>query len=212
MHRSKTGRFACACPLLCAVTTLALAAQEPEQYRIDSAATSITLKVGRSGIFGFAGHNHEIAVPAVEGRIALDQTDLSRSSLSLEFDAAALRVTGKGEPPDDVAEVQRVMMSEKVLDVRRYPTITFQSRSVTVVERNADRMALRVDGPLTLHGLTRPIVVPVTVRLTADGLIAEGTMSVRQTDFGITPVTAGAGTVRVKDQVGVIFNVTARRR
>jgi hypothetical protein len=48
--------------------------------------------------------------------------------------------------------------------------------------------------------------------LGADDLHAEGTATVRQTDFGIQPVTAGAGTVRVKDDVEVSFSVRARRQ
>jgi hypothetical protein len=34
---------------------------------------------------------------------------------------------------------------------------------------------------------------------------------VQQSQFGIRPVTAGAGTVRVKDEVEVVLSVTARR-
>lgn len=200
-----------ACPALWVLMTVPLVAQNTEPFRIDAASTNIMVHVGRAGVFGFAGHDHEVAVPAIEGTVTVDRADVGRSSLQLEFDAAALKVTGKGEPAKDVAEVQRVMTSERVLDVRQYPKIIFQSRRVALVERAADRMVLRVDGELTLHGVTRRVSVPVTVRLTADRLTAQGQASVRQTDFGIQPVTAAAGTVRVKDQVDVIFTVIARR-
>ncbi|MBI4476727.1 MAG: YceI family protein, partial [Acidobacteria bacterium] len=167
-------------------------------------------------------HDHEVAGPATEGQLAVARNDVRRSSLRLEFDAAALRVTGRGEPPEDVPEVQRVMVSERVLDVRRYPKIVFESRTITVLEGAADQEAsrtapsgglrLRVSGDLTLHGITQPVTVPVTLRLTADSLTADGRARVKQTDFGIRPVTAGAGTVRVKDEVDVLFSVTARLR
>ena len=39
---------------------------------------------------------------------------------------------------------------------------------------------------------------------------ATGTLKLKQTDFGIKPVTAGAGTVRVKDEVSVDFTLVAR--
>jgi polyisoprenoid-binding protein YceI len=189
----------------------ALAAQAPEQLTIDRAGTSITIQVGRAGVFGFAGHDHEIAAPVVQGKITLDRSDITRSRISMTFDATALRVTGKGEPADDVPEVQKVMLSERVLDVQRYPTIAFQSRRISMMQRSADRLTLRIAGDLTLHGVTRPLNVPVNVRLTASGFSADGKASVRQTDFGIRPVTAGAGTVRVKDEIDIIFSVTARR-
>jgi polyisoprenoid-binding protein YceI len=64
---------------------------------------------------------------------------------------------------------------------------------------------------LTLRGKTRSVTVPVEVRLSADRLTANGRATVRQTDFGIRPVTALAGTVKVKDEVDIVFNIVARR-
>ena len=198
--------------LLVAVAAVLTAAQGPEQLVIDPARTTITLHVGRAGAFGFAGHDHEIAVPAVQGQVTLDRSDVTRSTMTATFDAAALKVSGRGEPPGDVPKVQQVMLSDRVLDVQRYPTITFQSRRVSPTNASGDRMTLRIEGDLTLHGVTRPLTVPVTVDLTADGLRANGKATVRQSLFGIKPVNAGAGTVRVKDEVEVAFSVTATRR
>jgi polyisoprenoid-binding protein YceI len=188
-----------------------VAAQEPEALIIDPAQTMITLHVGRAGVFAFAGHDHEVVVPAMRGQIALDRSNVSRSTVSVTFDATAFKVTRKSEPPEDVPEVQRVMLSDQVLDVQRHPAITFQSRRVSVVKQSANQMTLRITGDLTLRGVTRPLDVPVTVHLTADGLRANGRATVQQAQFGIRPVTAAAGTVRVKDDVEVVLSVTARR-
>lgn len=197
---------------LAGALAVASAAQPPATFVIDAAASSVTLHVGRSGVFGFAGHDHEVSAPALKGQILLDRADPGRSHVSVEFDAASLTVTGKGEPAQDVPEVQRVMLSDKVLDVEHYPAIAFESRTVTVTSQSADRIVLRVDGELTLHGVTRPVRAPVTVKLGADDLQAEGMATVRQTDFGIHPVTAGIGTVRVKDEVDVSFSIRAGRQ
>jgi hypothetical protein len=51
---------------------------------------------------------------------------------------------------------------------------------------------------------------PVDITLTSNGLTATGRVTVRQTDFGIRPVTAGAGTVRVKDEVEIVFSIVGR--
>lgn len=189
-----------------------LAAQAPERFVIDPAASSMTIHVGKTGLLSFAGHEHEITAPVSEGTIVLDRSDLTRSSVSVRFDTAALKVTGRGEPPEDVPEVQRVMLSERVLDVQRYPTIEFQSRTITVPQRTGDQMTLRIAGDLTLHGVIRPVTVLVKLHLVADAFQAEGRAVVRQTAFGIRPVTAGAGTVRVKDEVEVVFAIAGRRR
>jgi polyisoprenoid-binding protein YceI len=199
--------------IICVLLTIAVSvgsSQTTEEFRIDAASSKMVVHVGRSGLFAFAGHDHEVAVPGFTGRLTLDRTDVSRSKLSVQFDAAAMTVTGKGEPPEDVPEVQRVMLSDRVLDVERHPKIAFVSRSISLVERSTDRVKVRIDGELTLRGITRPVTVPSEIRLSDDGLTATGKATVRQTLFGIRPVTAGAGTVRVKDDVEVVFTVVAR--
>jgi polyisoprenoid-binding protein YceI len=160
-------------------------------------------------LFGFAGHDHEVIAPVLAGSVMLDRTDLSRSKLSIQFDATAMKVTGKGEPDKDVPEVQRVMLSEGVLDVQRHPKITFVSDSISVAQQSPNRVQLRINGRLTLRGVTHPITVPTQVELTANRLTATGKATVKQTDFGIRPVNAGGGTVKVKDEVELVFTIVA---
>jgi polyisoprenoid-binding protein YceI len=195
-----------------AACVVGLTAQATERFVIDPATSTITLQAGKSGVFSFAGHDHEIVAPVSDGEIALDRQDVSRSRISIRFDAKALKVTGKGEPAGDVAEVQQVMLSDRVLDVQKYPVISFSSRTMTVTKRSGDRITVQVAGDLALHGVTRPLTLPVDVQLMADQIRADGKAVVRQTEFDIQPVKAGGGTVRVKDEVEVSFSVVARRR
>ena len=195
-----------------AACVVGLTAQTTERFAIDPATSTITLQAGKSGVFSFAGHDHEIVAPVSDGEITLDRMDISRSRISLRFDAKALKVTGKGEPAGDVAEVQQVMLSDRVLDVRKFPVISFTSRTMSVTKRLGDRITVQVAGDLVLHGVTRPLTLPVDVQLMADQIRADGKATVRQTEFNIEPVKAGGGTVRVKNEVDVRFSVVARRR
>jgi polyisoprenoid-binding protein YceI len=196
--------------VLALLASAALVAQAGK-YQVDRAASSVLIQVGKGGLFSFAAHDHEVAAPALAGTVVLDQTDISKSSVSLEFDATALKVTDKGKPATDVPEVQAAMLSDRVLDVPRYPKITFRSTRVSVANKAADRLTLNVAGDLTLHGTTRPVTTRVEVGLKDTVLTATGTAKIRQSDFGMKPVTAGGGTVRVKDEVDVVFQVVARR-
>ena len=196
--------------VLVLLASAALVAQAGK-YQVDQAASSVLIQVGKGGVFSFAAHDHEVAAPALAGTVVLDQADASKSSVSLEFDATALKVTGKGEPAKDVPEVQATMLSDRVLDVQRYPKITFRSTRVSVASKAADRLTLNVAGDLTLHGTTRPVTTRVEVGLKDTALTATGTAKIRQSDFGMKPVTAGGGTVRVKDEVDIVFRVVARR-
>jgi polyisoprenoid-binding protein YceI len=176
-------------------------------YSIDSKVSDVRIQVDRSGVFGFAGHTHEVRAPVTEGRVEIVTADLSRSTVRVTFDASALRVTGEGEPKEDVPEVQRTMESEKVLDVAKFPRITFNSKAIDVLERQGDHLRLRITGDLTLHGVTKPEHADVSVVLTSDRVTAQGTLTVQQTSYGIEPVTAGGGTVRVKDAVRITFTL-----
>lgn len=201
---------------LAAVICLAALAQavsaQVQMWTIDSNLSQVRIQVGKEGLFSFAGHTHEVIAPAVAGEIRLDRQQPQAAEIRLEFDASALKVTGEGEPAEDVPEVQRTMLGEKVLDARRYPKIVFRSRRVDIRSREDPQIRLRVSGDLTLHGVTRPIEVPVDVKQSATNLTAVGRFTIKQTDFGIQPVSAGLGTVKVKDELTVQVMLAAKQQ
>jgi len=180
---------------------------------IDPGRSRATIAVGKGGALSFAaGHTHEVVAPTISGVINLDAVDLTASRVRLTIDAAGLRVTGKGEPAKDVPEIQRVMLSDKVLDVGHYPTITFESTGLTVDKRDGTAVDASIAGQLTLHGVTRSLNLPVHIELTTnDTLTARGQLRVKQTDYGMTPVTV-AGVVKVKDMIDVDFLIVADAR
>src|ERR1041385_7140085 len=80
-------------------------------------------------------------------------------------------------------------MRETYLETKKYPTATFKSTSVTgpaslAIGQSAD---LRVAGDLTLHGVTRRIVVPVHVTLeSAKRAHVTSKFTIRMTDYNVT--------------------------
>ena len=143
-------------------------------------------------------------------KVVFDRDRPSESTVELEISATSLRVTGRGEPAEDVPEVQRIMLSEEVLDVDRYPTITFVSREVGADETVPGSLVLYIVGDLTLHGTTRPQLVRVTVMPDADRLSAVGSFQIKQTDFGMTPPGAAGGLVKAKDELEITFSILVR--
>lgn len=187
-------------------------ADGPVRLTVVPEGSRVTIEVGKAGVLSFAGHVHEVIAQGVSGSVIVDEADPSRSSVSLEFRTAALRVNEKLEPSGDAPQVQETMLGPRVLDAAHYPTVVFRSSRVTIDSRSGDAAELRVEGAVTLHGVTRTLTLPVHVTLDRDGtLVARGKLSIRQTDYGITPVTAAGGTIRVKDELGVTFVLSARR-
>jgi len=194
---------------------LSVRAANPRTFTVDRERSQALIEVGKSGAFSFvAGHSHEVEAPIANGVVHLDPADPSHADVRLEFDAAAMRVTGKGDPAADVPKVQQVMLGEQVLDVRRHPKITVESTSISVASdtaAGATRFDLTMTGNLSLRGATHPFKAPVNVRLDGATLTATGKFSIKQTDFGIKPISV-AGVVKVKDALNLTFAIVARER
>jgi len=202
--------LACAFALSTLSASIGVLAAGPRTFTVDTQSSRALIDVGKSGAFSFAGHTHEVEAPLSSGVVHLDPDTLSRSDVRLEFNAAAMRVTGKGDPPADVPKVTEVMLGDQVLDVKKYPSIVFESTAVTA--RGAlPSLDLSVAGKLTIRGTTKAVTAPVSVRLDGAMLTATGRFSFKQTDFGIKPISVG-GMVKVKDDLAINFTIVAREQ
>jgi polyisoprenoid-binding protein YceI len=110
----------------------------------------------------------------------------------------------------DRGEIHRQMYSE-VLEVERYPDITYDCSRVTITGTGATFSAT-LNGDLTLHGETRALEVPVRVSMTGSILKASGQFSVSQRTFGIAPVSVAGGAIKLKDEIKCTFNIAARKQ
>lgn len=176
--------------------TLAAFAQNGRE--IDTTNSRLTVYAYKTGMFSFAAHDHEISAPIVSGRV---DDSASSPSVRLVVNAKEMRVLDPKVSEKDRAEIQKDMHA-KVLESERYPTIEFVSTKIE--QAGADHWT--VTGNLSLHGQTKP----VTVSVTRNGGRYTGEAKFRQTEFGITPISVAGGTVKVKDEVKVTFEIGVR--
>jgi polyisoprenoid-binding protein YceI len=180
-------------------------------YHVDPANSRLTIHVGKAGAFSFiAGHTHNVSGPIDSGEVEFDPDHASLSRIHIVIAASALKVQSEGEPRDDVPKVQAAMESNKVLDIARYPRITFESTAVTVTGRRDTTLDLMVAGRMTIRDVTQAITVPVHADVRGDTITATGRFELKQTAYGITPITV-AGVVSVKDALDIRFSIVARR-
>ncbi len=185
------------------------AAQERLQYTIDAPKSKLELNVYREGAFKFLGHDHLVAAQSLSGTVQLDPASIERSSVSLKVETKALRVLDPGVSEKERREVQATMEGEKVLDAARYPEITFTSTNVSAVKLAGGGYELMLTGELRLHGVVKTIRLPVRVLLEGSALRVQGETSLRQTEYQMTPVRVAGGTVKVKDQLRLSFEILA---
>ena len=167
------------------------------QKAIDTQRSVLTVRVYKAGVLSPFGHEHEIRAPIQNGNF-----DEEKNTIEFVLDARTLRVMDSDVSDKDKIEIQSTMLGPKVLDSAEFHEISFHS---TEVSRTGDN-AWTVNGDLTLHGQTRPVKVKVERR---DGRY-RGSAQLRQKEFGITPVTVAGGSVKVKDEVRVEFEIVAK--
>lgn len=185
-----------------AILCLFLAASVPaaaQTVPIDTGRSSASVHVQKSGLFSAFAHNHVIQAPITSG-----QLDAERRIAELTFSTKEMKVLDEGIKDSERAEIDQTMKSDKVLDAQRYPEVKFVSRAITP----QDGGRYQVRGDLTLHGVTKPVELAMT--LSHDRYT--GSINLKQTDFGITPVSIAGGTVKVKDVVEIKFEIVPGRK
>jgi polyisoprenoid-binding protein YceI len=179
---------------LCCVSLALAAAAGAQQRAIDPEKSVMTVRVYKAGVFSALGHDHEIAAQITSGTV-----DTAAHTVELHVKAGALRVRDPNVSEKDRGQIQSTMLGAEVLDAAVHPEIVFRSISVAP---GADG-SWTVNGNLTLHGQTHPVTADV--RETGGHYV--GTSLLKQTEYGITPVKVAGGSIRVKDEVRIEFDI-----
>jgi polyisoprenoid-binding protein YceI len=116
-----------------------------------------------------------------EGTLEFDQADPTKSSVAVTIPLASL-YTG-------VPGLDDHFRSKDFFETARFPTATFKS---TKVEKGAAADQLKVTGDLNLHGVTKPVILDVTVikigtnpRSNLPTVGFDATTTLKRSDFGM---------------------------
>ena len=142
-------------------------------WQLDPMHTNAQFTVRHLGISNVQGE-----FTKTTGTVMLDDSDISKSSVSVTIDATSID-TRVSRRDDD-------LKSEHFLNVAQFPTITFQS---TKVAKSGD--GLKVTGNLTIRGVTKEVTLDVTgptAPVKAMGGLRRGaaaTTHINRQDFGV---------------------------
>jgi polyisoprenoid-binding protein YceI len=175
-------------------------AMSAQDKTIDVEHSTITIHVGKAGLFSGAGHEHWVTAPISSGTFS------DVDPLHVEFKVDASKMAVKPDPKVDAATQAQVQkdMQDITLESAKYPEITFRSSRVEKLGEGQ----WKVQGSLTLHGVTKPVEVTVQ-RM---GEIYASHSVIKQTDFGIKPITVGGGLIKVKNELELDFQFRAAAR
>jgi polyisoprenoid-binding protein YceI len=186
-------------------------------YRLDPQKSELVVRTWKTGVAASLAHNHVIRASDVTGEIAWDPAAVETAKVSATVKASALiadepamlQKFGETTQPDeaDRKKITQSMLGEEQLDAAKYPTIGFVS---TAARREPDGRII-LTGQLTLHGVTRPVTLPVKVALKDGEIVGEGKLRFRTSDFGIKPYSGALGAVKNRDEVELVLHLVGSR-
>jgi polyisoprenoid-binding protein YceI len=160
--------------LMFALPSLALAST----WDVDSAHSAAGFSVRHMMVSNVKG-----AFGDVKGAVNLDDKDITKSTVEATIDVSTIS-TGNAKRDEH-------LKAPDFFDVAKYPTITFKSTKVA----KAGQGKLKVTGDLTMHGITKPVVLEV-----------EGPSKEAKDPWGNTRTGVAATTKLNRKDFGLTYN------
>src|SRR5215813_12178202 len=177
------------------------------RYRIDAGQSHFTVRAFAGGFLSALPHDHTISVREFEGNTEFTFGTVEPASLQMTIKAASLSVVDKISEKD--RQKIEATMRDEVLEVSNFPEITFKSTGVNATKTGEGQYQARISGEISLHGVSRPITIASQLEFGDKLLRAKGNFALKQSSFGIKPVSVAGGTIKVKDEIKFVFDIVA---
>ena len=169
-----------------------LASAEPVKYQLESNHAFV---VWSASHFGFSDQMGKF--PEITGEIIFDEKKMSESSVDVTIKIDSL-VTGS-------EKFDAHLKSADFFDVKKFPTAKFVSKKVTATGKNK----AKVEGELTLHGVTKTVILEVKINKKGTSLVTQketvgfsATAQIKRSEFGIDYAAPGlSDDVKLKIEV-----------
>ena len=130
--------------LITAAVVMPLTATPQQVWQIDPAHTNAEFSVRHMGISTVRG-----SFTKTSGTVQYDPSDPSKTIIEATIDANSIDTRNESRDKD--------LRSAHFFEVEKYPALTFKSKSV----QGAGAGKLKVTGDLTIHGVTKEVVLNV---------------------------------------------------
>lgn len=162
----------------------------PETFQLDPTHTYVLWQINHLGF------SQQVGKWYASGSLTVDKDKPVNSKVEAEIKIDSL-TTG-------LNDLDEHLKGQLFLDAAKFPTATFKSDKVTMT---GDKTA-KVHGSLTLHGVTKPVVLNVTFNQAGINPVTENytmgfsaTTSIKRSDFGIKTLLPALGD-EVKIEIG----------
>lgn len=175
--------------ILCSVG-FALSASGADTYKVDPVHSSLVFSTKHFGVTDFYGHFNEVT-----GTVTFDAADPSKSSVELTVPVESIDTHNEKR--------NQHLKSPDFFNAKQFPALTFKS---TKVEGTGN--SYKVTGDLTIHGVTKPIMIEF--KKGADGKGGQGEtrgggetrFTIKRSDYDMKFMTGPVG-----DDVNIIVSL-----
>jgi len=180
------------------------------RYRLVPAQSTFTVQAFAEGLLSAFGHDPVLAIKDFSGEVQFVPGSFEAASVKMTVKADSIALSTEVKEKDRIEMEQTVR--EQVLEIAKYPEIVFVSSNISVTKLAEGRYRARVIGDLTFHGATQKnLWITPEVTVSGESLSAKGVFSLKQTDFGIKPFSAAAGTIKLKNELKFSFDIAAEK-
>jgi polyisoprenoid-binding protein YceI len=182
----------------------------PVIFIIDKSASRFTVQAFATGLLSAFGHNPTIAIRDYEGVIQFTPETFANASVRVSLKTTGLDVLDEMKS-SDLKQLEQAMYGQ-VLDADHFPTASYESNDVRVDKPANGPILVHVNGILNFHGIIQNHPLEAHVVELGSMLRVSGEFALRQSNFGIKPVSFAAGALRLKDELKFKFELVARRQ
>ncbi len=175
----------------------------PVTYKLDPAHTMVLFSWNH---FGYSNPTANLGLG--EGTLVFDEQHPAKSSVEVALPLAQLDT--------HVPALDEHLKEPDFLDAAKYPVVTFKSTEVQPLGGNK----FKVTGNLTVHGVTRPVVLDATLNKVgphpmtkAPSIGFDATASIKRSDFGVgayVPNVSDELTIRITTEASVPKKAAAK--
>jgi polyisoprenoid-binding protein YceI len=179
-------------------------------YVLDPGLSRFTAKAFATGLLASMGHNPSFAIRQIAGEAKFGADAPDQSTVRVVAQTESLELSDQVSDKDR-REIERTTRTD-VLDASRFPEIVFEASNPALSKGGEGFYWANITGKLTIRGVTQPQQVSAQVSINDSQLRANGEFTVRQSSFGIKPVSVAGGTLKIKDDVKVTFDFVANKK
>jgi len=181
---------------------------------LDPMASAIRIYVFRAGKAAKVGHNHVLSAPQFTGYVFLPTDGAMAARFDLEFRLDQLEIDNLAYrsalgpayasllPPGAIEGTRDHMLGDENMQADQFPLVRVHSVQLA---GEFPKIAAKVQ--VEMHGVTREILVPLSVEGLPEHLLVSGAFVLRQTDFGVQPYSVLGGLLAVRDEVVIEFKL-----